>query len=306
MRWLFLRGEVPTDRPKEEIVHSRLEDNDCMWIHLFHELMRDGDTGEVVYFGGKREHSYNKSYTEKWVNRGYTPAEKPDIIFARGGLPVYDKSLKRLTDVYKIYYGAGKRYLPESDIQYDCVLVDDERQLRKAEQKGFNARIWNKPPAPLFGPKNVSKYYDVCYVADGRFKLRAKIKGVKWMYRTVPEDLKVLHLGWSGKYTPPENVTVKRVLRNDVPFEMSKCRIGMVPYTTYDSAPRVIPEMSACGLPIVASNEVRFASKNYPNAIRCERDEMWRTAKMALNMRQNVSIPNNSVKLSAEYIRSLI
>jgi len=230
----------------------------------------------------------------------------PDIIFARGGLPVYDKSLNRYPNAYKIYYGAGKRFLPTGGIRYNLVLVDSMKQWQKANAMGLNAKIFNKPAAPHFRPIKVTKKYDVCYVGDGRFGFRAKIKGLKWLYKTAPKWAKILHLGWNGKYSPPDNVKVKRVRRGDMPYKMSMCKVGVVPYTSYDSAPRVIPEMTACGLPIVASDEVNFARGSYTNAIICNRDKIWDNVRLALRQLESVRFAKNSVESCANEIRRLM
>jgi hypothetical protein len=45
---------------------------------------------------------------------------------------------------------------------------------------------------------------------------------------------------------------------------MSRCKVGIVAVSSsIDSCPRVIPEMLACGLPIIVLNGVRFWQSKY-------------------------------------------
>jgi hypothetical protein len=230
---------------------------------------------------------------------------KPDVVFARGGFDEYRPVLKRYKNAFKIFYGAGHRYLPEDHIKYDLVLVDSEMQLRKCQNKGLPAQLWYKPVAPLFRPMpEIPKEFDVCYVGDGRFPFRAKIKNVNWVYKTVPPDLKLLHLGWSGAYKPPPNVTVRRVQRQDMPAEYARCKVGIVPYTSYDSAPRVIPEMIVCGLNVVVADEVN----SIHNTARCPLDKTWDTVREYLKSgHESLLYPGQySIGDAANSIRSLI
>lgn len=264
MKLLFLRGHVPMDLNPKEIMFDSLEADSDMWVHLAAALGEE--RCEVVLWGGKRVVQYNNTLTIRWVDKlkHYKPDFTPDVIFERGGFDEGRKFCKRFPDAFKIYYGSGVRYRPKKGAKYDLVLVDSERQQRKAMKHGWNAQLWQKPSAPCFHyMPEVAKEYDVCYVADGRFPFRAKIKNVDWFYRHVPKDLKVLHLGWSGDRKVPKNVTVKRVQRGEMPLWYNKCKVGVVPYTDYDSAPRVIPEMNACGLGVVISDEVNTTQKQF-------------------------------------------
>jgi hypothetical protein len=147
----------------------------------------------------------------------------------------------------------------------------------------------------------VEKVYDVVYVADGRITFRAKIKRVDWFYKHAPKDLKILHLGWSGDRHVPKNVTVMRVRRGEMPLWYNKCRVGVVCYDKYDSAPRVIPEMMACGLPTLVSNEI-----NTNQGIRIPITEMWSTVKSTLKDYIPVHGSLTTIQSAAEQIKGLI
>lgn len=277
MKLLMLRGFVPKDRDPKEIVHDGWESEEDMWTFLADAL--GDERAEIVYVGGKRYVEYSEKCSIRWVKdiNHIKPSFNPDCVFCRGGFPEWDKVIKAFPGAYKIYHGAGKRYLPGNK-GYSLLLVDSPSQDKRARKHGFNAYLWSKPAAPIFAPKNVAKEFDFCYVADGRFPFRAKIKGVEWVYKTAPKHLKILHLGWGGACRPPKNITVRRVVRGEMPNEYAKCRVGIIPYTDYDSAPRTIPEMIACGLPVV---QLDCVHSNNPWGIvkSVPANEFWKTAE---------------------------
>jgi len=303
MKLLALRGSVPKDRSPKEIMYDGLTNNDDMWEHLFCAL---GDERcEILYWGGNRIRRYTDKDTVVWVRdlKHYSPDFKPDVVFERGGFDEGRRFSKQYPDAYRIYYGAGKRCLPRNtNLKYDLVLVDSERQLRKARKHGWNAQLWFKPASPQFRyMPEVAKYFDVCYVADGRFPFRAKIKNVDWVYETIPKDLKLLHLGWAGDRFLPKNITVMRVQRAEMPLYYNKCRVGVIPYTGYDSAPRVIPEMIACGLPVLVSDEV-----NTNQGQRIPKENLWDNIKSILKNYIPVCGSSTTIQSAAEQIRGYI
>jgi len=255
MNWWFLRGKV--DKRTQQV--DRLEQNHDMWTHLFNALLGENDRGTVVYWGGDRRVDYTDRFRELWVpNLKYWKSEdKPQYIFARGGFPQYDHVLRREGSAIKIYYGAGARYCPQGYADYDLVLLDSDRQMNDVVSvyPYLRKQLWTKPAAPHFKPYQAKKKYDVCFIANGQ---QAKIKRIKWVYDTKPKHLTMLHLGFPSKYDLPENTVQKRVGRMDMPKCISKCRVGIVPYTSYDSAPRAYSEMVACGLPVVCREDTHI------------------------------------------------
>ncbi len=121
-------------------------------------------------------------------------------------------------------------------------------------------------PAPdnMFKPEGgmlgIHKDFDVCFPANGT----QSFKGHDFVYKTVPEDLKLLSLGFPSKRPYPSNVIQRRVKRSTMPSEIQRCKVGIVCCEpTPDSCPRVIPEMLACGIPIVVLKGVRFWKDKY-------------------------------------------
>ena len=229
--WLFLRGEIKS---------GSIVDNDHdMWIQLFNELKR-GDNGEVWF-------------------KGQNVPRETNIVFARGGFDYYIPILKQLPNSYKIRYGAGRRYMPESEIKYDLVLVDTENQKKEVLNKypEPNVHLLIKPAAQHFEYIETKKEYDVCFIA----RHKADFKGIKWVYANCPRDISILHLGGDINTVHPSNVTIKLVDRKDMPLLINQCKVGIVPYEDVDSCPRVIPEMLACGLPLVISEKTNVSHR---------------------------------------------
>jgi len=255
VKYLFLRGKV--DKRTQQV--RTLAESSDMWTHLAFGL---GEVVELWYWGGDRVHRYGPGLVERWIpdfKRSELPDYRPDVIICRGGFPQYKHVLRRFDGALRVYYGAGKRYMPDGD--YDLALVDDPQQQQAVRKKYPNAlvQLWEKPAAPHFVHRNVNKVYDLCYIANGQ---QAKIKNIKWVYDTCPKHYKLLHLGYSSGYAVPDNVVQERVDRMQMPSRISLCQVGIVPYTAYDSAPRALIEMAACGLPVVAMESTHH---HYPS-----------------------------------------
>lgn len=280
-KWLFLRGEW------DERTQKSIDDNDDVWQQLAMELAKDKDSHldivfkcdfETAVYPGEAD--WEKTNIDYPGNLGSKPCifafndissrlsigmpGKYDYVFARGGFDYYLPMLKDNPEAYKIRYGAGARFIPEPEINYQLILVDTEAQKQAVLDKypGANVNLLIKPAASHFKPIECEKEYDVCYIANYQ---QARFKGVKWVYETVPRDLRVLHLGYIDEHiTPPPNVIRKRVDRIDMPKWISKCKVGIVPYDNVDSAPRALVEMVACGLNVVCLDSVNYWRGEYP------------------------------------------
>jgi len=294
--WMFLRGNWDSNNKQ-----SAKDDVD-VWLQLFRGLARK-DKYYIWYKGRKNKVDF----------------KKVTHVFLRGGHEWQAKIVKKCKKAFKIYYGAGKRYKPKDGVKYDLVLADSEKQLAKLRKKGFKAELWFKPAAECFKPVECEKKYDVCYVANYNSKFQEDIKRIKWVYKTVPKDLKMLHLGKSSR-KPPKNVKVKKVLRRDMPKYLSQCKVGIVPYRNYDSAPRVIPEFLACGLPVICLDSVNFWKEKYKCFV-TSKENFWNNVKESLaNMNEAIAntemynllhyrdcyLANCSMPKAIEHLRRLI
>ncbi len=306
MKLAFYRGAIPTDRNPKEIMFKSLDADTDMWTHLASAL---GDEYcDIIYTGGKREVKYSKTCRVLWIKNidSYKPLADIDVVFCRGGFPEGDRLVRMFPKAVRVYTGCGKRYYPQGKEKYGIVLVDSHRQFEKVMARGMNAVLWRKPAAPCFKPISVPKEFDVCYVADGRFPFRAKIKNLKWTYRSLPADLSMLHLGWSGKYKPSKKICVKRVLRSQMPEEYSRCKVGVVPYSDYDSAPRVIPEMIACGLPVICLDSVHTLDGVLTETKENFWDKVQQVIEVLYVLKNDYPGSTNSIFDCAKYLKGVI
>jgi len=275
MNILFLRGQVPpANEHPEKLEYRYISDCEDMWTQLFWKMTNVlGATGEMVYQGGIREKQVDRCFTERWVKSigSYKPKKAPDVVFCRGGFPYYDKLVERFSGALKVYYGAGDRFYPTSEfINYDLFLVDTPKQAEEVKVLAMSAKValFVKPAAYLFRPAPVKKTYDVCFMANAT---QAEIKGHELFLKSMAgSGLSILNVGnVDQKYVDMAkdlgvNIEWKGWhLRKDLPSIISSCKVGVVCSVSKDSCPRVIPEYLACGLPVVATEDVRFWSEQY-------------------------------------------
>ena len=267
MNFLMLRGQVPQDRDPQEIIFNRLEDVCDVWTQLFFAMTKGDDHySELWYWGGDRKYKFTDNFVERWVTdfETYSNTFVPDVIFCRGGFKEYHPVLKRFPNAISIYYGAGRRFLPQPGFyDYDIILQDSPEQVKICEAKFPEAitTLFIKPAADnIFYPIKSEKEFDVCFPANGS----QPFKGHGFVYGTVPKDIKLLNLGNPSKTKYPNNVTSYRVLRKNMAEHYAKCKVGIVTVAgNIDSCPRIISELLACDLPIIILDEVRFWKDKY-------------------------------------------
>jgi len=267
MNLLFLRGKA--DRPKE-IAYNCINRETDMWTHLAYAMTREvkKDKCCVLYWGGKRAQFYGSNMWVIWVpslkKYEHIWGGTPDVVFARGGFEETKSILQRYRDKFLVYYGAGKRFMPQDWFtEYNLVFVDSEEQKRAVKRKfpHIVVELIRKPATFHFFPRKVEKEYDICYTAlipeDER-------KRLKWVYKTCPPNLKVLQLGHKPNNTKvPKNFTVKYVPREKMPEMLCKCKAGIVPYTKDDSGPRIISELMACNIEPFILKSVLYNKRFY-------------------------------------------
>jgi len=318
MKILMLRGQVPQDRNPQEIVFDNIDECCDVWTQLVFAMTHEKDQTELWYWGGDRKHKFSNNFTERWVPSFKTYANdfKPTVIFCRGGFTEYHHILERFPQAIKIYYGAGARFLPLSGFtDYDIVLQDSPEQVKVCNSKfpELWATLFIKPAADnIFYQMDKKKKYDVCFPANGAHTF----KGHDFVYSTVPSDLKLLNLGNKSKIKHPHNVTSYRVLRPKMAENIALCRVGIVAVQSkIDSCPRVIPEMLACGVPIIALNNVRFWREKYivsgVTGELANKNNFWETVRHVLDDIDNYSPRqyykrNLSLEHAAKYLRKEI
>ncbi len=322
MNFLFLRGQVPTDRDPNEIVFDKIEEVDDVWTQLVYAMTDPGDYTELWYWGGQRKKWFSNNFVERWIRdfSKYKTTFNPNIIFCRGGFPEYHTILKRFPDAFKIYYGAGIRFLPQKGFtDYDLVLVDSfwQKQQCLKQFPKLRCELFIKPaPDNIFKPVDTKKEYDICFLADGR----TKRKGHDFVYSTLPSYYKVLHLGSPYRwYQKPSNVESHRVLKSQLPRYISKCKVGIVTSTMnsgggLDSCPRVLPEMLACDLPLVVLDETLFWKEKYitpQTGVIANRSNFWEKVDYVLKNIDKFSprdyyVNNLSLDKAAKFLKALL
>jgi len=279
MNFLMLRGEYPRDRKDPtEILYDSLQAETDMYTHLWYRVLTPIDHGTVLYYGHDYHADYAHNFDVRFQKhlRDYRTAHVPDVIFCRGDKEEYRALLKRWPMALRVYYGAGKSYMP-STRDWDLVLVDSERQahnIKKATK--MKVELFLKPAAPHFQRVDAEKKYDVCLVA---IHPRDPRKRVAWAHSTMPRGLKALQLGNEDR-NAPHSFKVVNAKREAMPAMMSQCRVGILPSSSDDSGPRVVPEFAACGVPVVASDDVNLNPAYCVPQVRL--GQFWDTVKKAL------------------------
>ena len=199
---------------------------------------------------------------------------------------------------------------------YNLILQDSQAQLEESKKRYPNSKsiLYIKPaPDNLFYPMDVKKEFDVCFPANGA---QESFKGHPFVFSTSPKDLRVLNLGNKPrKNKVPPRIERVRVLKTEMPKQLQRCKIGIVCCSgKVDSCPRVIPEMLACNIPVVALNETRFWQEKYINSetgILSNRNDFWKNVRYALeninefNPRKYYE-ENLSMRVASDYLRNHI
>jgi len=328
MKFLLLRGAVPSDRDPKEIIFDSISECDDVWSNLLYAMLNKNDYGEIWYYGGgPRKNNLERNLVERWIPNfeTYKTDFVPDVIFARGAFMEYNSVLCRFSKAITMAYGAGRRYLLQSGFNgYNIILQDSPEQVEICRPRFPNAltTLFIKPaPDNIFYPHpEVEKEYDICFPANGS----QDFKGHTMVYTTIPPWLNLLNLGNNPRnFKYPSNITSYRVLKSDMPKHIAKCRIGIVAVgAERDSCPRIIPELLACGLPIVVLDTVRFWKDKYINSVTSSKslcatgelatkDNFWTVVQYVLNNLNKYSPrkyyeENLSLEIAAKFLRGKI
>lgn len=319
VKLLFLRGQVPTDRSPKQIMFDDIMKCDDVWTQIAYHLSLGG-YGEVWYWGGKRITEYKDNFVERWVKdfRNHIPSFTPDVIFCRGGFPQYDSVLQRFPKAFKIYYGAGRRFMPQSAFKkYNLILVDTPKQLAVVKKTFPKARaeLFIKPAADnVFKPVEDSKSYDVIFSSNEH---KGGIKGHDFILPAFPDDLRMIQTGITSQKQQKKFKNIEFtgwIPRRKLPELYAKCKIAVVCCTNVDSCPRIIPEALACNCPLLVLDTVNFWQEKYINVqtgkVATKSDFIKTMRKMILHYADfspyNYYKENLSLDVSASYIKNLI
>ena len=268
---LMLRGRLDSFELKRR--KGRDKDNidqvDDLWALLWDRVTQKiGGYGEVWWEGKDRIHNYRDNFKERWVSKfNGRPKFYPDIVFARGGFPFYNTFLKRTPNSYRMYYGAGARFMPKDFTNYKLILVDTKKQQRKvrAAFPKIKCKLLVKPAADtIFKPMGMEKKWDVIFIGNAS---QARMKGHKWFFKSTKDSgLNILNVGIRDKELVEANPHIEftgSVPRTRVAEYINQSKIGVCCSTKIDSQPRIIAEYLACGIPIIVLNKTNCNKKLY-------------------------------------------
>lgn len=269
MKFLFLRGQVPTDRDPKQIMYDNIESCCDMWTQLAFSMVGPEDYGEIWYWGGHRMQKFASNFVERWIPNLKVAKHDfgADLIMTRGGFPQFDVVLHRHPNAKSIYYGAGKRFCPQSKFKnYNVVLVDSTEQQAIVASKFPNSKssVFVKPAADnIFYPEVAEKKYDVIFVPN----MYSKRKRCEFFLGGVPDSMKVLAVGKIGK------AAIKKshidyagwVPRSHLRSMYASAKVAVCPSSGGDSCPRVVPESLACDVPVLVSEDVNVWREKYIN-----------------------------------------
>ena len=277
-RWLMLRSGSKKAKAKEKRPPLTLLQNDDMWTHLFHEMIKADpeDIGELLWWS-KRDllHAYNERLMEGWSS--LLDRSAYDVIFNRGGYAgVYNPILNQPANAgaKRIYYGAGMRWNPPTKgVPYHLILVDTPEQKAIAEKDHPWAKvevIW-KPAAPMFKPVIVQKEYDVVFISH----TQKEFKGYKWLIAALPDGSSVLRVGapdpWFQALKAGDRCCVDftgNIPRSEIPALACKAKVGVVcDDGEWDSGPRTFSELLAMNIPVLVRPTVRIDQANLVNSM---------------------------------------
>lgn len=316
MKLLFLRGQVPTDRDPKQIMFNSLEESDDMWISLAFELCKENE-GQLWYWGGTRKVHYANNFIERWISNFKISRYDfdPEVIFCRGGFQEYDNVLIRHPKAFKIYYGAGKRFYPHYNKNYDLILVDTEKQLEYT-RKHFpmsKSSLWIKPAAEnIFKPIDTPKIYDIIHVGNDHPN-----KGHIFAFSSIPKNFKVLQVGKISQQIKnkfPHIEYTDWVPRKDIAKLYGKSKISICCYEAVDSCPRIIPESLACGCPIIVLDRVNIWKEKYitpMSGMMCQINDFKNCLVKTIDEYQKFNaydyyIKNLSLNQTTAFLKSLI
>lgn len=286
MNFLYLRGAIPENILIEDVAPEIESDNTDVYVNLWSEISEIvGGTHIILYHKNRIEDIKTIRYKRTqlvFIDLNNTAmlisfindCDSFDFIFIRAALPIYTEIINHYKRSKKIYYGAGTDFDFEKKIMFypEYILVDSDRQSGQAKIRWpLSTPIkFIKPAARCFRfDSSIKKNYDVCFI--GNYRHHA-IKGFKLIYNSYDWTVNILHIGdmmdnrqyeiTSELKSVVRQVSAKRCEMWEL---INSCKCGIVPYfNKLDSCPRVIPEMLACGLPLIIADTIPIFRDKYP------------------------------------------
>lgn len=312
-RLLFLRGAYDVAFPRW------LDEYDDMWVHLAAAL--GADQTEIWYLAESLPKHSAIEVKPGLTVRAVTGLEgnsfKPDVVFARGGLPWMAVAPRVFSDAFCVYYSAIRnRDIPPADSGWGLVFVDSPKSLQASRTIGFNTEMFIKPAADnVFLPAGpTDKKYDVIFVGNWPRTGTGMDKGHKFFFNNL-KGYRGLQVGrfpehWASKYGDVWSFA-GRVSRWHLPMLYAKAKVAVIHCPGRDSCPRVLPEALACNCPVLITTDTRFWTDKYivpqsgiVTSTDLFRDRLQRMMKVyeRFTPRQHYQA-NLSIPVASEYIR---
>ncbi len=208
-------------------------------------------------------------FTQMWVRNFEETLEyaRPVVSFWRGGFKEYDQVTKINPKFFgrKLYLGAGRRTTPQWGGKYDLILVENERDLRRAE---YYVPFYKTASPEIFKPLNSMVEFDICWPCN--FSQIAQ-KGQEFFIREISKsrilrNLKIVHCG--NKPAVGKNLC-KKYRVNNIKFMgslerpklnevLNRSKVGIVLSNKRDGCPRILTEIIMSGTPLLVRNTTRF------------------------------------------------
>lgn len=266
MNLVFLRGAAS----KSSVIQPDLQSDSDMWTQLA-ARWADRSPGRCEIWLHSAVQQQTRMYGDNVAVRIVDTStaspvlfSRPDVVFARGGFRFQSDVLRRMSDAFRVYYGAGARNVPNRSWSIDLVLLDSVKQMKSARSRGWRCDLLVKPAADNVFRCQASEHkpYDVIFVANynsgtdkGHARALSRLRGRSVLcVGDAPSFLRV-SFPWV-KFTG-------RVSRFELPALYSQAKVALVWTAGKDSCPRVIPEALACGCPVAVCVTVPLWDEKY-------------------------------------------
>jgi glycosyltransferase involved in cell wall biosynthesis len=162
------------------------------------------------------------------------------------------------------------RYIPRDGQFYHLILVDSPDQMKPVQEAvpGAVVRLFWKPAVDhLFAPNGAAKEWDLVFNCHAP----KEFKGLSWLAPLVPKGTRVLRIGQPDPWFEEAHASGRLkvtftglVPLEEVPSWLCRAKVGVCcDDGKYDSGPRIVSEMIACGLPVLVRDTVRINTSRY-------------------------------------------
>ena len=222
-----------------------------------------------------------KIYYQVWVNNFFETSiyPSPDVSLWRGGFQEYDHVTKLHPEHFgkKLYLGTGKRTYPQYGGNYDVILQEDEKDVKK----GYNCMPFYKTASPHIFNQQMNVifdiHWDICWPCNFT---QITQKGQEEFISTIAkypslQKLKIVHCGnkpevgkkMCKKYGVKNIEFLGWKSREDLCGILNSSRFGLCMSNRQDGCPRVATEILMTETPMILSKKTRLLSSYKKNGV---------------------------------------